>query len=311
MASGIRSIHVLSSFSHTVWDSSIKPAARVAPGDTLTLQINNASGGQIDAQSTATVLDTLDFSLLNPVTGPVEVLGAAPGDTLVVDIVAIEFEEWGWTANIPGFGLLSDDFPEPALRISKVSETTVEFPGGLLVPRNAMIGTIGLPPKAPGPHSIIPPHPQGGNMDVRLVGPGSRLRIPVAVPGALLSLGDTHAAQGDGEVCGTGVETASLVTVRVDIEKGRSLASPWLEVTIERNRQGRALVTTGIGPDLFQAAKDATRALIEEVVHRTGISPIEAYMLASVAGDLSIAEIVDRPNWVVLLQLPLSVLGGK
>jgi len=294
-----------------VWDRSIEPVARVAPGETVTLEVNDGSGGQIDSRSTAEALTTLDFSRVNPVTGPLEVLGAEPGDSLVIEIVGMEVESWGWTANIPGFGLLSDDFPNPVLRTAQVGSSTVTFLDAFAIPTRPMIGTIGLAPSASGPHPMIPPHRQGGNMDVRQIGPGCRIGLPVAVEGGLLSVGDTHAAQGDGEVCGTAVEATATVTLRVDLLKGHALATPWLQTAPGSQRRGPCLATTGIGPDLYLAAQDATRALVEEVVYRVGIAPIEAYMLASVAADLSIAEVVDRPNWVVLLQLPLSILTGK
>ena len=146
-------------------------------------------------------------------------------------------------------------------------------------------------------------------MDVRHVGAGATLYLPVAVEGALLSLGDGHAAQGDGEVCGTAIETSASAKIRVSLERGRSIAAPMLLTDPRSQRNGGAFATTGIGPDLMSAARDATTAMIEEIVRRTTLSEIDAYLLASVAGDLKISEIVDRPNWVVSLHLDASLLS--
>lgn len=303
-------MHLTRQSTHTVWDHTIEAIARVAPGDEVTVEVANASGGQLQRTSSAADLVGLDFARVNPVTGPIEVEGARPGDAVVVEILDIDVEDWGWTANISGFGLLAEQFPDPHLRISRVGGTEVELLPGLLLPKVAMIGTIGLAPAEPGPHPMVPPHRHGGNLDIRHVTAGSTLRLPVGVDGALLSLGDTHAAMGDGEVCGTGIETGSTVRLRVGLEHGRDLPTPMLETDRVSARPGPALMTTGIGPDLWQAARDATAYLIDEVVRRTGLDPVDAYLLASVAADLHVSEIVDLPNVVVSMHLALEVLEG-
>ena len=293
---------------HTAWDPSLEPAVTVRPGDTVELELRDASGGQIGPSSTAADIGRLDAAGLNPVTGPVHVIGAEPGDVLVVEILDVAVGDEGWTANIPGFGLLADDFPDPYLRLSPVGGGVVRFLGGLELPVVPMLGTIGLAPPR-GPLPMIPPHPQGGNMDIRHVTAGATLFLPVAVPGALLSMGDTHAAMGDGEVCGTGIEIASTATVRIGLEKGRTLRTPVLETDGRATRAGAALVTTGIGPDLWQAARDAATALVEELLRRTGLAPVEAYLLASVAADMHVSEIVDLPNVVVTMHLDTALLA--
>jgi acetamidase/formamidase len=131
----------------------------------------------------------------------------------------------------------------------------------------------------------------------------------VAATGALLSLGDGHAAQGDGEVCGTAIETTSVATLRLSLERGRTIATPMVLTDRRSQRTGRALATTGIGPDLLTAARDATSAMIAEIVRQTTLSEIDAYLLASVAGDLKISEVVDVPNWVVSLHIDAALLA--
>lgn len=305
------SFHIAGTQSHTVWDRAISPALTVEPGATVELEVTNASGGQFDRHASAEVLRALDFGRVNPVTGPILVKGAEVGDALVVEVLGVEVDSWAWTANIPGFGLLASDFPEPHLRISTLTGRQAELLPGLRIPVVPFIGTIGLARAAAGPHPIIPPGPQGGNMDIRHITAGCRLWLPVAVSGALLSLGDTHAAQGDGEVCGTAIETNALVRIRIHLDKQRRLTFPMLETDPVSARSGLSIATTGIGPDLMEAAKAATRGMVEEIVHRTGMQAVDAYLLASVAADLKISEIVDQPNWVVSLHLERDLLEGS
>jgi acetamidase/formamidase len=302
-------MHIKRTQTHNVWDRSIAPVARIAPGDTLIVELENASGGQLRADSDASALATLDFARINPVTGPIFVEGARPGDALVVEILGLDVEGWGWTANIPGFGLLADRFAEPALRFSRIAGGRVELFTGVNVPSVPMIGTIGVAPAEAGAFSVIPPTRYGGNMDIRHAGAGATLFFPVGVAGALLSLGDAHAAQGDGEVCGTAIETRAVAKLRVTLERERPLSAPMLVTDARANRTGRALATTGIGPDLLAAARDATNAMIAEIVRRTTLSEIDAYLLASVAADLKISEVVDVPNWVVSLHIDSSLLA--
>ncbi|MGH8868142.1 MAG: acetamidase/formamidase family protein [Actinomycetes bacterium] len=294
---------------HHVWDNTLEPVAQVDPGTTLTLEVTNASGGQLDRDADASALASLDLTRVNPVTGPVHVTGAEPGDALVVDVLDVEVADWGWTGAIPGFGLLADEFPDPHLQVSSIADGTVTLPFGVRVPVVPMVGTIGVAPDEPGEHSVLPPRRWGGNMDVRHVGPGARLVLPVGVPGALFSLGDSHAAQGDGEVCGTGVECSSVVRVRLDLARGAAPLFPVVETDPRTARAGRALATTGIGPDLLEAARDAVRGLLDEVCRRTGLARVDAYLLASVAADLRISEVVDAPNWVVSAHLETALLS--
>ncbi|HLV12056.1 MAG TPA: acetamidase/formamidase family protein, partial [Trueperaceae bacterium] len=170
--------------------------------------------------------------------------------------------------------------------------------------------TIGLALSEPGVHSVVPPRAQGGNLDVRDLTRGTKLWLPVAVEGALLSIGDTHAAQGDGEVCGTAVETAMTVRVRVNLVKGAGFANPRYEVTGAAASEPMPkgfYATTGVAPDLMDATKDAIRAMIDHLGKEYGLEPAMAYALCSVAVNLRISEVVDMPNWVVSAVLPRHV----
>jgi len=301
-------VHLSRETSHFGWDNSLAPSLTVSSGDTITLDTIEASGDQLTAASVAADLVDLDFGRLNPVTGPIEIRGAQQGDAIAITIDEIDVDIWGWTAALPGFGLLADQFPDPYLAISRSVDGFVELPFGPRIPIVPMIGTIGLALPERGHHSVVPPRRHGGNLDIRHLTPGSTLVLPVGVEGALLSLGDIHAAMGDGEVCGTGVETNSRVSIRVELQSGRELPFPIYTTSELSERRGSALATTGVGPDLMQATRDAVSGLIDEVTRRTGLSAVEAYLLASLAGDLKISEIVDAPNWVVSIHLPLNLL---
>jgi acetamidase/formamidase len=299
---------------HFGWDNSLAPALTIAPGESVEFDVTDAGGGQLSPGSTAEDILRFDFDRVNPTMGPVFVDGAEPGDALEVTFLSFVPSGWGWTANIPGFGLLADAFPDPALHLWKYDAADLApalyGPGGR-VPLKPFTGTIGVAPAEPGRHSVVPPRAVGGNMDVRDLGLGTVLRLPVAVPGALFSVGDTHAAQGDGEICGTAIESPMRVGLRFDLIKGAGLETPQFTTAgpVTRHLDGKGYeVTTGIGPDLMAGARDAVRRMIDLVSARHGMSAVDAYMLCSVAGDLRISEIVDAPNWVVSFYFPRVVL---
>ncbi|TPK91315.1 MULTISPECIES: acetamidase/formamidase family protein [unclassified Mesorhizobium] len=298
---------------HFGWDNSFAPAERVAPGSTLEFECLDAAGGQLQADSTVADVARLDFSKVNPVTGPIFVEGAEPGDALKVTIEMFKPSGFGWTANIPGFGLLADDFKEPALNIWKYDAASLEpalFGKNARVPLKPFAGTIGNALAEMGLHSVVPPRRVGGNLDIRDLAAGTTLYLPVEVPGALFSVGDTHAAQGDGEVCGTAIESPMDVVLKLDLVKDARLKTPRFTtpgpVTRHLDAKGYE-VTTGIGPDLMAGAREAVRQMVDLLSARYKLDPVDAYMLVSVCGDLRISEIVDMPNWVVSFYFPRCV----
>ena len=299
---------------HFGWDNANEPVLTVAPGDTVEFDTVDASGGQLSPESSVADVLGLDFGRVNPVTGPVRVDGAEPGDALKVRIESFTPSGWGWTAVIPGFGLLADQFPEPELNVWRYDPTELApaayGPGGR-VPLKPFCGTIGVAPAEPGTHSIVPPRRVGGNMDVRDLAAGTDLYLPVEVAGGLFSVGDTHAAQGDGEVCGTAIESPMKLALSFDLVKGAGLPFPRYETPgpVSRHLDEKGyLVTTGIGPDLMEGARAAVAGMIDQLSATRGMSAAEAYMLCSVCADLRISEIVDQPNWVVSFYFPKVVL---
>jgi acetamidase/formamidase len=301
-----------------VWDNSIEPVLEVDSGEVVEFTVRDASDEQIQANSTSEDVAKLDFDHVNPVSGPVYVRGAQPGDVLAVEILEFRSREWGWTALIPGFGLLADEFPEPWLRISRVEAERgkVVFAEGIELPYEPFPGTIGVAPADPGPHSIVPPSRWGGNIDTKHLRVGTTLYLPVAVEGALFSVGDTHSAQGDGEVCGTAIETAMDVSLRLSVRRDFRIDAPQYRVppgALPRAEGTGYHVSTGVAPDLMEATRDAVRAMMEHLSDRHSFSREETYALCSVAVDLRIHEVVDAPNWVVGAFLPDDIFigGGK
>src|ERR671936_495370 len=197
-----------------VLDNSIAPALEIDSGDDVELHVRDASDEQITADSGVDAVAGLDFSHVNPVSGPVFVKGARPGDVLAVDILE------------------------------------------------------------PGEHSVVPPSNWGGTVDVKPLRPGTPLFLPVGVEGALFSVGDTHAAMGDGEVCGTAVEAAMDIVVRLSVRRDMQVEAPQYRVAageLARTDAGAYHVTTGVDPDLMEAARAATRAMIGNLGQRYGL----------------------------------------
>ena len=297
---------------NAVWDNSIAPALEIESGEAVELHARDASDEQILETSTARDVAELDFDRVNPVSGPVFVKGARPGDTLAVELLEFRPRGWGWTAIIPGFGLLADEFPDAWLRISRVDTERgiVRFGDRVTLPLRPFSGNLGVAPAEVGAHSAVPPSRWGGNVDIKYLGAGATLYLPVGVEGALFSLGDTHAAQGDGEVGGTAIETAMDVVVRLSVRRDITVVAPQFDLPAQPAApQSSFHVCTGVGPDLLEAARDAVRATIAHLCDRHGFVREEAYALASVAVDLRIHEVVDAPNWVVGAFLPDAIFA--
>jgi acetamidase/formamidase len=305
-------VHITRDRFHLAWDPAIPPIETVADGDLVEFDLLDASGGQITADSTVEDLGRLDFSRVDQVNGPIAVAGAEPGDTLQIELLEFEPANWGWTAAIPGFGLLTDEFPDPYLRITTVpggAGARAEFLPGVRVPIVPFCGEVGVAPET-GPRSTIPPDTHGGNMDTRHLTAGSTLFLPVFHEGARLSMGDGHAAQGDGEVCGTAIETPMRALVRLTVRKDLHGTAPeFLTADLPATPAGRRYATDGVGPDLLGAARDAVRRMIDWLGREHGIAAIDAYLLTSVGIDLRISEIVDMPNVVVTAHCPLGIFA--
>ncbi len=290
------------------WSGDVQPIENVTIQETFRVEIPDSSTKQIKENFSDGDLKTLDSSKFDMAVGPIYVEEAMPGDLLEVKISKIETANWGWSAILKDFGLLKGKFDEKLI-LWKVANRYVTsarkgFLEGVRIPSKPFLGVVGTAPKK-GEFPMIPPQPFGGNMDNRLVCEGSKLYLPVNREGGLLSFADPHAAQGDGEVCGTAVETSASVSVSVNVIKNRKVKYPRIES--RDYGLGEVLVTQSFSPDLLRGAKEAVEEMIASMAER-GFSEEEAYVLCSVAGNLRISEIVDEPNYGVSMVMPTQLL---
>jgi acetamidase/formamidase len=298
---------------HQEWNNAVPPRLTIDPGDTVVFDTRDAANGFYTKASVHEDVIRRGPFRGHPLTGPVRVRGARPGDTLVVEVVDVQPAlDWGWTSIRPGRGLLPEaDFPRPFLQVWDLSDKQHARMGRrVAVPIAPFAGVMGVALDEPGGHSTMPPRRAGGNMDIKQLVAGATLYLPVLVDGALFSVGDAHAAQGDGEVCVTAVEMAGRVTLRFDLQPDRRVPEPQLRTPAPPSaatNRGPHYATTAHGPDLFASAQQAVRYMIDHLVQTRGLSREQAYVVCSVAADLKISEIVDAPNWIVSAFLPDAI----
>jgi formamidase len=336
---------------HNRWHPDIPAAISVEPGDELVLETRDALDGQIGPDSTRDDVRGIDAARVHPLTGPVFVRGAEAGDLLEVEILDVAPAAFGYTVQSPGFGFLRSEFTEPFLARWEIAggyARSEEVPG-VRIRGDAFMGTIGVAPSrelmerstrrerrlaeagalvdlpsrsgaVPSEPAIadealrtIPPRENAGNVDVKQLTRGTRMLLPVWVPGALLSAGDAHFAQGDGEVCGQAIEVRATLRCRVGLRKGEAREGDGLrfEGIAPAQPAGAYFATTGIcvdtAEDLTAAARNATRAMVEHLSTTYGYTREQAYTICSVAVDLRVSQVVDVPNVLVSAFLALSI----
>jgi len=290
---------------HNKFSRAIPPVLRVPSGAVIQVKTEEATDKQFDINATVDDVRNLKFDPIHPLTGPVYVEGAEPGDVLAVTLHKIELGTWGWTAIAPGFGFLADEFKEPAIKTWSLEpdKKSVKFTEKISIPLRPFAGVMGVAPNTDEMLSTIPPRANGGNMDDPNIVEGSTVYFPVFVKGALFSIGDTHAAQGLGEVCGTAIEAPMRIIYEVNVIKGgRQIQEPQYETD-------DYYAVTGFGTTLDEAAKKATRYMIDYLVAEHGLTRPDAYMLCSLAADLKIAEVVDVPHVLVTMHISKEILG--
>jgi acetamidase/formamidase len=296
---------------HYTWDTGNAPSLTIADGDTVVFHTRDVSDNQIGPGSDTSAVAGMDWERVYPLAGPIHVQGAQPGDTLAVEILDLHTQGWGWTAILPGLGLLPEDFPEAYLRVFDISDgEVVPFREDIEIPLEPFMGTMGVCPAGASAQPVMPPGTFGGNMDTRQLVAGTTLYLPVQVEGALFSCGDAHGCQGDGEVCVTGLEAPMYGALRFSVESGRTIPGPQFRTSGPLT----SLVdldgwygTTGVGGDLYTAARDAVRAMIEHLGTTRDLSGEDAYVLCSLCVDLRISEIVDAGQYIVSALLPDAV----
>ena len=289
------------------YDAKVPPVLRMAPGERVRVETMVAGGlarlrlvGVAEPEIPAS-LKAVEQAVTergpgpHPMTGPIFVTGAEPGDTLEVRVLAIDFlHDFGVNAFSPGGGVLPDDFPYAKAKLFRwpAGATSVAFAPGVTVPLAPFFGSIGVaPPPLSGRISSRPPGWHGGNLDNKDLVAGSTLYLPVHMPGGLLSVGDGHAAQGHGEVTGTALETSLRGTFEVRVHKGRRLRWPRAETPTN-------YIAMGLNEDLDEATRLAVRELVDFLVAEKKMSPDDAYMLCSLAADLHVTQAVDATKGV-------------
>ena len=290
---------------HNRWSSTIPPQLTVPSGAVVEAFTKEASDGQITEATTAEDLLTVDFDLIHALTGPIYVEGASPGDLLAVTLHEIEVQGWGWAGIFPGFGFLPEDFPGPWIRGFPMAPgaTEVAFNDDITIQLAPFAGVMGVAPATDSMLVTIPPRTNGGNMDNRHMIAGTTVYFPVQVEGALFSIGDTHAAQGDGEVSGSAIETPMRIVFEVEVmENTRGMVEPQYE-------SDDYYAVTGFATTIDEAARKATRYMIDYLVAEHGLTPEEAYVLCSIAGDMKISETVDVPHMLVSMHMPKGIFG--
>ena len=299
---------------HFTWDTGNEPRLVVDSGDTVVVWTRDVSDNQIGPDSDTSVIAGLDWNRVYPLCGPIGIQGAEPGDTLAIEVLDIHTQGWGWTAVLPGLGLLPEDFPDAYLRIFDLSHGDVAYMrDDIAIPVEPFFGTMGVCPAGASAVPVMPPGIFGGNMDTRQLVRGSTLYLPVQVEQALFSCGDAHGAQGDGEVCVTGLEGPMFAALRFTLEKGRSIPSPQYRTPAPLTRRVDSAPfygTTGVGGDLYVAAQDAVRVMVDHIATSYDLGREDAYLLCSLAVDLKISEIVDAGQYIVSALLPEAIFIG-
>jgi acetamidase/formamidase len=299
---------------HFTWDTGNEAVLGIDSGDTVVVWTRDVSDNQIGPNSDTSVIDGLDWDRVYPLSGPIAIAGARPGDTLAIEILDIHTQGWGWTAILPGLGLLPDEFPDAYLRVFDLSDGDVAYMrDDIAIPLEPFFGTMGVCPAGATAQPVMPPGAFGGNMDTRQLVRGATLYLPVQVQGALFSCGDAHGAQGDGEVCVTGLEAPMFAALRFTLEKGRSIPGPQYRTPAPltpRVDSAPFYGTTGVGGDLYVAAQDAVRAMVDHIATNYRLGREDAYLLCSLAVDLKISEIVDAGQYIVSAVLPEALFSS-
>jgi acetamidase/formamidase len=288
---------------HTKFSRAIEPAVRVPSGSIIEVFTHEATGGQVTPTSTVDDAASIDWDRIHTLTGPVYVEGAEPGDVLAVRLLELEPADWGWMEIHPEFGFLTGEFDKPVLQTFALDteKNEVEFADGVRISLKPFAGVMGVAPDTDEMLNTIPPRANGGNLDDPNLVAGTTVYFPVFVPGGLFSIGDTHAVQGHGEVSGTAIETPMRIVYEISVIKGgRSIPEPQYETD-------EYYATTGFATTIDEAAKKATRYMIDYLVETKGLSREQAYMLCSLAGDLKIAETVDVPHMLVTMHMPKHI----
>ncbi len=273
-----------------------EPVLSVDSGAEVIFETMDCFSGEVcSAEDT---VSNIDFSKVNPATGPLFVNGAEVGDTLKVTINRIKIADQGVILTAPGLGLLADGIEEEETIIVEVTDDAAKYQG-LEIPLRKMVGVIGTAP-AGEPVNTGTPHDHGGNLDTIAIGEGATIYLPVNVEGALLAMGDMHAAMGDGEIMGAGLEVAGEVEVRVEVVKDAQLPLPFVETE-------DLYITLGSRETMEEASQLALNNMVQFLQTKTDLTFNQAGMFLSMAGDLKVSQAVN-PNKTMRVEVPKNII---
>jgi len=306
--------HVLSAEpTHSRWNRALPPRIAIAPGDSVHMECQDASGAQVRPGMSVPEYLKIDRGRIHALTGPIFIEGAQPGDVLQIDVVKVAHKGWGWSSVIAGLGFLKERFADPYLFHWHLESEESRSLTPAVVPLRPFCGVMGVAQAEDGEFRTRPPGNFGGNMDVRELCTGATLYLPVLNPGALFSAGDAHAAQGDGEVCINGIECPTDVTLRFQLHKHKALSGPLIESAPHRPQDalGEAWIVVESATAAIAAARAATSRMIDLLVARWGFADVHAYLLCSVAMHLRLSQVVNEPMFTVSAAISKNVLPPR
>jgi acetamidase/formamidase len=298
---------------HSRWNRALPPRLTIAPGDSVHFECVDSSGAQVRPGMTVEEYATIDRGRIHALTGPIAVQGAEPGDVLQVDVLEVKHKGWGWSSVVSGLGFLKDRFSESFLFHWKLEDDVSRSLAPAVVPLRPFCGVMGVAPAEDGEFRTRPPGVFGGNMDVRELCSGATLYLPVFNRGALFSVGDAHAAQGDGEVCINGIECPVDARLRFRLHKQGALRGPMIESAPARAQDAldEAWIVVESGTDGIAAAHAATSRMIDLLVDRWGFRDVHAYLLCSVAMHLRLSQVVNEPMITVSASIAKRILPAR
>ena len=278
-----------------------KPAYFVEDGEIFMVETDDCYSGQIKNESIKR--PDIDISIMDCSVGPIYVNGAEPDDVLCVEILKIDFAPQGVMVTSKGLGVLGEKITEPNTKIIPISGGYAHFAPGIDLPLTPMMGVIGVAPRSGDIHCAVPGD-HGSNMDTKIITVGSKVYLPVAVKGALLAVGDLHACMGDGELSGTGIETAGKILMKVTVLKGTRLERPMVETA-------DSMYTIASAKEFKDGVHAAVEDMVNYLMKKTGLSFPDAYRLLSATCDIQVSQVVnDLHTFRVRAPKALLKLGG-
>jgi amidase len=278
-----------------------KPAYFVDDGEIFMVETDDCYSGQIKNESIKR--PDIDISIMDCSVGPIYVNGAEPDDVLCVEILKIDFAPQGVMVTSKGLGVLGEKITEPNTKIIPISGGYAHFAPGIDLPLTPMMGVIGVAPRSGDIHCAVPGD-HGSNMDTKIITVGSKVYLPVAVKGALLAVGDLHACMGDGELSGTGIETAGKILMKVTVLKGTRLERPMVETA-------DSMYTIASAKEFKDGVHAAVEDMVNYLMKKTGLSFPDAYRLLSATCDIQVSQVVnDLHTFRVRAPKALLKLGG-